>query len=109
MITDSFDIATRPIISLKDLYGEQKHLAEICIVTFSKVIYQTILETRECRQIAEIGACNGNIPIFSFREQGRDVAFYLSPIGSAVASECVLEADGCAACRSSSCSAPPAV
>ena len=93
MITDSFDKNSKPIISLKDIYGEQKHLTDICIITFSEYIYKAVLQSRECEQIAEIGACNGNIPIYAFYDKGKRLAFYLSPIGSAVASECLLDAN----------------
>ena len=92
MITDSFDEKSKPIISLKDFYGEKKHLTDICIITFSKLIYKAIIESCECELIAEIGACNGNIPIYSFHDKGRIIAFYLSPIGSTAASQCLLEA-----------------
>ncbi|MCQ2418206.1 MAG: nucleoside phosphorylase [Clostridia bacterium] len=91
MITDSFDEKSKPMISLKDVYGEQKHLTDICIITFSGLICKAILESHECEQIAEIGACNGNIPIYSFHDKGRVIAFYLSPIGSTIASQCLLE------------------
>ena len=93
MITDSFDVQSRPIISLKDIYGEQKELAEICIVTFSKVIYDTILKEQDCEQIAKIPACNGEVPIYAFRHSGRRIAFYLSPIGATAAAEDVIEAN----------------
>lgn len=91
MITDSFDTESRPLISLRDIYGEQKHLADVCIITFSDVIHQALLTARNCIQIAEIGACNGCIPIYAFEEAGRRIAFYLSPLGSALASECLVE------------------
>lgn len=91
MITESFDTESKPIISLKDIYGEQKHLADVCIVTFSKVIYDAILAERECEQIAQIGACNGNVPIYMFQQNGRRIAFYLSPIGATAAAEDVIE------------------
>lgn len=91
MITDSFDIQTRPIISLKDIYGEQKKLADCCIVTFSKVIFDTLLKEQDCEQIAQIGACNGNVPIYAFSHAGRRVAFYLSPLGATAAAEDVIE------------------
>ena len=93
MITDSFDQKSKPMISLKDVYGEQKHFADICIICFSKVIHQTILDTYECKRIAEIGACGGNIPIYAFCDQGRTIAFYLSPIGAALASQSAAEAN----------------
>lgn len=91
MITDSFDTQSKPIISLKDIYGEQKHLVDVCIVTFSKVIYDAVLAAHECEQIAQIGACNGNVPIYLFRQNGRQIAFYLSPIGATAAAEDVIE------------------
>lgn len=91
MITDSFDTQSKPIISLKDIYGEQKHLADVCIVTFSKVIFDAVLAAHECEQIAQIGACNGNVPIYLFRQNGRQIAFYLSPIGATAAAEDVIE------------------
>ena len=93
MITDSFDAESRPLISLADVYGEQRHTADVCIITFSSVIYEKILAEKACEKVAEIGACNGNIPIRVFSERGRRIAFYLSPIGSALASQCVLEAN----------------
>ena len=91
MITDSFDRNDRPIITLHDVYGEKKRLADVCVVTFSKVISDALLNTKKCEKIAEIGACNGSIPIYAFDENGRKTAFYLSPIGSAIASECLIE------------------
>lgn len=94
MITESFDPKTRPIIGLRDIYGERREpRADVCLITFSEVIAEAILAGRDCRKIAEIGACNGNIPIYAFEQAGRRIAFYLSPIGSAIASECLLEAN----------------
>ena len=93
MITDSYDAESRPIISLRDVYGDQKHLADVCIITFSDVILKTALGSRECEKIAQISACNGNIPIYMFRDRGRKIAFYLSPIGSTMASQCLMEAN----------------
>ena len=82
MITDSFDNKTQPILTLKDFYGERKHLVDICLITFSKNIYDYILSAFHCEKITEIKACNGNTPIYKFSYQGRDIAFYLSPVGS---------------------------
>lgn len=93
MITEAFDPETRPIIGLSDFYGEQQHLADVCIITFSTQILQSVLSTRECRKLTEIPACNGNIPIYAFSLKGREIAIYLSPIGSAIAAECLLESN----------------
>lgn len=91
MITDSFDINSEPIVSPKSFYGEQKQICDICIVTFSKEIFENVYKENNCTKISEIGACNGNIPIYSFMHKGKQVAFYLSSIGSVLAGQCVIE------------------
>ena len=53
MIIDSYDIESEPIVNFEALYGEKKHLVEICLVIFSKEIYEHLLSQYECKQIAE--------------------------------------------------------
>ena len=43
MITESFDSKTKPIPSLEDFYGEQKHIITKCLIIFSKEIHGYIL------------------------------------------------------------------
>ena len=74
MITDCFDDKTEPVISLRDFYGEQKHLVETCLILFSQKIYQHLLEAFPCEKIGLIGACNGNIPIYRMNYKGKDIA-----------------------------------
>lgn len=93
MITDLFDPTDEPIISPEAFYGEQGHLCDVCIVLFSKVIYEELQRRYPCTLAAQLGACNGNIPIHTFDLDGKTVAFYLSPIGSAMASTGVIEAN----------------
>lgn len=93
MITDSFDNETKPILTLKDFYGERKHLIDVCLITFSKSISDYILSAFRCEKIAEIEACNGNTPIYKFAYQGKDIAFYLSPVGSTAAAHFSIEAN----------------
>jgi len=89
MIIDCYDVETEPIISLKDFYGEPKHIVDLCLVIFSKDIYTYLLNTYKCEEIATLTACNGNTPIYKINYKGADIAFYLTGIGSAVASsEC---------------------
>ena len=92
MITDCFDDKTEPVISLRDFYGEQKHLIETCLILFSQKIYQHLLDTYPSEKIGLIGACNGNIPIYRMNYKGKDIAFYLSGIGSAIAASWCYEA-----------------
>lgn len=93
MIIDSYDIETEPILTLKDFYGEQKHILDICLIIFSKEIHTYLLNTFECEEIGSIGACNGNTAIYKMNYKGVDIAFYLSGIGSAVASSMCCEAN----------------
>ena len=44
MITDAFD-KSEVLFEPKDFYGEQKHLCEKCIIVFSEVIFEYMLET----------------------------------------------------------------
>lgn len=91
MIIDSYDIGSDPIVNLEAFYGAKKNLVEICLVIFSKEIYEHLLSQYECKQIAEICVCNGNIPIWSFQRNHREIAFYLTHIGSACAAELMAE------------------
>ncbi len=89
MIIHCFDNSTDPVLTLEDLYGEQKHLVDICLIIFSTEIHEHLLNTYYCDRIAELTACNGNTPIYRFRYKDKDIAFYLTSIGSACASsEC---------------------
>ena len=93
MITDCYDIESEPIISLKDFYGEQKHIVDICLIIFSREIHSHLLRTYECEEIAHFTACNGNTPIYKMHYKGTDIAFYLTAIGSALASSMCYEAN----------------
>lgn len=91
MIIDSYDVNSEPIVKLEHFYGEKRHLVKKCILLFSKIIYEYMLETFPCRQIAEVSACNGNIPVWSFEYEGETIAFYLTPIGSTLAAGTLAE------------------
>ncbi len=92
MITDCFDIDTEPIISLRDFYGEPGHIVDLCLIVFSSQIHAHLLSTFECEKIGTLGACNGKTPIYKMNYKGREVAFYLSGIGSAIAAGMCYEA-----------------
>ena len=92
MIINDFDNTTEPIVNLETFYGKKKHIVDTCLIVFSKAIHDYMVKTFECDVIGEISACNGDITIYSFTNEGEKIAFYLSPIGSAVASGSVYEA-----------------
>ncbi|MBQ2792836.1 MAG: nucleoside phosphorylase [Oscillospiraceae bacterium] len=85
MIIHSFDDKTEPIVRIGDFYGEPKQLVDRCLIVFSKEIHRHLLETFPCEQIAEIGACNGNTPVYKMTYKRQEIAFYLTAIGSAAA------------------------
>lgn len=92
MITDCYDVKTESIIDLKAFYGEQKHIVDVCLVVFSVSIHNHLLSTYECEEIGILGACNGNTSIYKMNYKGKDIAFYLTGIGSALASSMCYEA-----------------
>lgn len=92
MITDCYDIKTEPIINIKDFYGEPKHITDICLIIFSIDIHNHLLNTYPCEKIGILSSCNGDITIYKMNYKGRDIAFYLTGIGSALASAFCYEA-----------------
>ncbi|WP_026506727.1 nucleoside phosphorylase [Butyrivibrio sp. MC2013] len=86
MREDFYDDKTKPIVKLEHFYGEPKHLVDKCLIIFSKEIHDHILEKYECKEIALMGSCTGSIPIYCMEYKGEKIAFYLTSIGSAVAS-----------------------
>ena len=86
MITDCYDINTEPIVKLESFYGEAKKIVDTCLMVLSSEIHTHLLNTYKCEQIGVFTACNGNIPIYKMNYKGKNIAFYLSHIGSALAS-----------------------
>lgn len=91
MLDSLFDTDSEPIVSLEAVYGAKRSIVEKCIIIFSKAIYDQLHSEKQCEMIAEIGACGGNIPVWAFDNSGEKIAFYLSPIGSAIAGGTVPE------------------
>jgi len=91
MITDTFDVATEAVISPEKVYGDHKALCDICIVTFSNQVISEIINKFECIKIAEIQTSNGLIPCYKLNYKGKDIAFYMTMIGSACAGACIEE------------------
>ena len=86
MITDCYDISTEPMMTLKEFYGEPKHLVDICLIIFSVDIHNHLLTTYDCEKIGALRSCNGDVPIYMLNYKGTNIAFYLTGIGSALAS-----------------------
>lgn len=92
MITDAYSFGSEPIVTPEMIYGERKDLCDVCIVTYSEVIFKNVLTQLPCEKIAQISACNGGVPIYRFSHRRRRVACYLSDIGSTGAGTDMIEA-----------------
>ena len=93
MIIDSYDIETEPILKLEDFYGPQKFIVEKCLIIFSKKIHEYLIENYECTEIGRISSANGDTTIYKMKINSQEFAFYLSAIGSALASTYCCEAN----------------
>jgi len=91
MITDSFDTRSEAIISPQSFYGEQQHICDIAIGTFSREIYAAVLDRFPNEVAAQIEAANRIGPIHLLDVDGQKVLFYLSEIGSALAATVMIE------------------
>ena len=89
--SDFFDKETEALIDLNVIYGAGKHITDKCKIIFSKEIHTYLVSHYKCEIIGEIGACNGNISIYCLDYKGEKIAFYLTGIGSAVASSMCYE------------------
>ena len=86
MIIHDFDNQSESVIKVEDFYGKPKNLIQKCLILFSKEIHDFVLKNFECKEIAQIHACNGVTPIYSFLLDGEEIGFYLTGIGAPVAS-----------------------
>lgn len=90
MITDAFD-QSEVLFGPGDFYGEQKHLCDKCIIVFSEVIFEYMLETYAHEEAGAIRCCNGMTTVYLFEIDGMKLAGYLSHIGSALAGGDVID------------------
>lgn len=92
MITDAFD-KSEVLFGPKDFYGEKKNFCDKCIIIFSEVIFEYMLETYEHEQAGVIRCCNGVTAVYVFEIEGMKIAGYLSHIGSALAGSDVIDSN----------------
>ncbi len=90
MITDAFD-KSEVLFGPKDFYGEQKHLCDKCIIVFSEVIFEYMINTYSYEKAGVIRCCNGITPVYIFEMGGMKIAGYLSHIGAALAGGDVID------------------
>lgn len=91
-IINSFDNKSEPLFDIKAFYGEKKYYADICIVSFSRHVLEMFLEEYESKSIGQASTANGKIEIYLFTVNNKKLLFYMSPIGSCIASAIMYEA-----------------
>ena len=92
MINDAFDMTTEAIISPEKFYGTHNASCDVCIITFSNQTIAEILNRFPCVKIAKIESVNGSIPCYKLNYKEKDIAFYMTMVGSAAAGACIEEA-----------------
>ncbi len=93
MITDSFSTASDPIITCEAIMGPQQHIVDTCIVTFSDVIMDSVLDEYHCEPAGRIRTCGGITPLYVLSHSDRRIGVYQSHTGSAMAGSDMIEAN----------------
>lgn len=79
MIIHTFDNKSEAIIN--PIRKENAIKVDICIATFSYIIEQYILDNYECEKIAECKFVTGITPIYRFKYNNHDIAFFRTYVG----------------------------
>jgi hypothetical protein len=85
LITDSYRSEKESIFSPEAFLGERKHVCDTAIATFSGEIFNSVLEKYPHKEVADVTTVNGSKPVYLLDINGKNVVFYLSAIGSALA------------------------
>lgn len=91
MIIHSFDNKSEPLFSPASFFGPQRHLCNICILTFSDVILREMQQRFQLREADALRSVNGSRPIYLFEHNGKTLATVLCEIGATNAGNIVVE------------------
>lgn len=91
MITDSYCSEKDSLFSPGVFLGERKYICDTAIATFSGEIFNSVLEKYPHKEVAYVGTANGSKPVYLLDINGKNVVFYLSAIGSALAGNDIIE------------------
>lgn len=80
MITESFDNQSNAIINPR--INESAPQVDACILTFSHVIEEFVLNNYDCRQIASFQFATGSTPIYRIYYKEKTFAFYKTYVGA---------------------------
>ena len=80
MITDSFDDKSEAKINPR--VSENRVKCDACIITFSNIIEEYVLNKFDCKKIAEIKCVTGTTPIYIIEYKNKKIAFYKTYLGA---------------------------
>jgi uridine phosphorylase len=80
MIVDSFDDKSEAKINPK--IRENRMKCDVCIIIFSYIIEQYILENFDCKKVGELKSVTLLNPVYSFEYKGRKIIFYKTHVGA---------------------------
>ena len=85
MITHSFDDKSEPLFTPEAFLGPQRHLCDVCILTFSDVILKELQTRCSAREAGVLKSANGTRPVYLFEHAGKTIAVALCGIGATLA------------------------
>lgn len=85
MITDSFDPKSEPLFTVESFAGPQKHLCDVCVLTFSHVILEELQARFALREAGYLRNVNRDRPIYLFECCGKTLATVLCGVGATLA------------------------
>ncbi|MBQ8398265.1 MAG: nucleoside phosphorylase [Clostridia bacterium] len=80
MITDSFD--NKSPAKINPQRNPDAPAVDACIMTFSYLIEQFVLEHYPCQEIAQLESVTGITPIYAITHNGKQFAFFKTPVGA---------------------------
>ena len=96
MITESFD--DKSPAKRDPVVCEKNVKCDVCLVTFSYLIKEYILNNFDCKQVGTYSIVTGIEPIYTFKYKTKIIGFYQTPLGasaSAIALENVIKVLDC--------------
>ncbi len=91
MITHSFDDKSEPLFTPESFFGAQRRLCDICILTFSDVIFRELQTRFVLHEAAMLRPASGRRPIYLFEYAGRTLSTMLCGCGATIAGNDVIE------------------
>ena len=82
MITDSFDNRSEPLITPASFLGPQRRLCDVCVLTFSHVIFQELQRRFSLRPVGDLDTVNGSHSVYLFEHRGKTFATMLCGVGA---------------------------